>query len=134
MIWAGTYETGNSMSDKEQIERLYHEMYRAMVTKDRAELERLHDETFVLIHMTGMHQSKQVYIDSIMDGTLNYFDEKTERLDIQIHENTAVMTGQSRVTAAVFGGGRHTWRLQLKFDLIKSDDGWKLSTAQASTY
>lgn len=109
-------------------------MYQAMVSKNRTELERLHDERFVLIHMTGMHQNKQVYIDSIMDGTLNYFDEKTEHLDIQIQEDSAVMTGQSRVTAAVFGGGRHTWRLQLKFDLIKTDNGWKLTRAQASTY
>ena len=122
------------MNDEKQIEQLYHEMYRAMVRKDRAELERVHDDSFVLIHMTGMRQSKQVYIDSILDGTLNYFDEQTEGLDIRVDGDSAVMTGRSRVTAAVFGGGRHTWRLQLRFDLAKRDDGWKLTSAQASTY
>ena len=122
------------MTDQEQITKLYHDMYRAMVQKDRAELERVHDESFVLLHMTGMRQSKQVYIDSIMNGTLNYYSEDTDRLDIQVNGSKAVMTGRSRVNAAVFGGGKHTWRLQLKFDLIKRPDGWKLTSAQASTY
>jgi len=122
------------MTDQEQITKLYHDMYRAMVEKNRAELERVHDESFVLLHMTGMRQSKQVYIDSIMNGTLNYYTEETEQLDIQVNGDRAVMTGRSRVNAAVFGGGKHTWRLQLKFDLIKRPDGWKLTSAQASTY
>ena len=122
------------MTDQDQITKLYHDMYRAMVQKDRAELERVHDESFVLLHMTGMRQSKQVYIDSIMNGTLNYYTEETEQLDIQVNGGKAVMTGRSRVNAAVFGGGKHTWRLQLKFDLIKRPDGWKLTSAQASTY
>ena len=122
------------MDDKKQIEQLYHEMYRAMVNKDRAELERVHDDSFVLVHMTGMHQSKRVYIDSIMDGTLNYFSEQTEGLDIQVTGDSAIMTGRSKVAAAVFGGERHTWRLQLRFDLVKREEGWKLTKAQASTY
>ena len=37
------------MTDKEQIIALYKEMYAAMVNKDRAELERVHDDSFVLV-------------------------------------------------------------------------------------
>lgn len=122
------------MDDRKATKQLYHEMYQAMIRKDRAELERVHDNSFVLIHMTGMRQSKQVYIDSIMDGTLNYFSEDTEKLEIVVNGDQAVMTGKSKVTAAVFGGGRHTWRLQLKFDLIRRENGWKLCRAQASTW
>lgn len=70
---------------------------------------------FVLIHMTGMHQSKREYIRAIMDGTLNYYSEETDSIDVSVSGDTAVMTGHSKVAAAVFGGGRHTWRLALKF-------------------
>ena len=123
------------MSDKEQIVKLYHDMYAAMVEKDKTELERVHGDSFVLIHMTGMHQSKREYIQAIMDGTLNYYSEKTESLDIKINENTtAMLIGQSLVSAAVFGGGKHTWRLQLRFELKKIGDAWKLTKAQASTW
>lgn len=123
------------MNNKQMIERLYHDMYSAMVAKDAAELDRVHDESFVLIHMTGMHQDKETYIRAIMDGTLSYYSEKTDSLDIKINENgTAVLTGRSLVNAAVFGGGKHTWRLQLRFDLRKVGEEWKLTKAQASTY
>ena len=122
------------MDDRQQILQLYHDMYAAMTAKDEAELDRVHDDSFVLIHMTGMRQTKQQYIHAIMDGTLNYFAEHTDSIDITVTGDTAVMTGRSKVSAAVFGGGRHTWRLALKFDVKKTDGQWRLTTAQASTW
>ena len=122
------------MNDKEQIIQLYREMYTAMVNKDRAELERVHDESFVLVHMTGMRQPKDIYISSIMDGTLNYYAASHEDMQVEIKGNTAVLIGKSRVTAAVFGGGKHTWRLQLRFQLVKKNGEWRFALASASTY
>ena len=122
------------MTDREQIERLYYDMYAAMVKKDRAELLRVHDESFVLVHMTGMRQSRQVYIDSILNGTLNYFSERTESLEITVQGNTARMTGKSRVVAAVYGGGKHEWRLQGDFTLRKENGTWRFTGSRASTY
>ena len=122
------------MTDKEQIIQLYKEMYTAMVNKDRAELERVHDEGFVLVHMTGMRQSKQDYINAIMDGTLNYYSAGHEDMQAEIKGDTAVLVGRSRVTAAVFGGGKHSWRLQLRFQLVKKNSDWRFALASASTY
>ena len=123
------------MDDEQAIRQLYREMYSAMTAKNEAELDRVHDDSFILIHMTGMHQDKAAYIRAIMNGTLNYYTEKTESLDIRVNDNdSAVLTGKSLVTAAAFGGGKHTWRLQLRFDLKKIGDEWKLTRAQASTY
>ena len=122
------------MTDKEQIIQLYKEMYTAMVNKDRAELERVHDNSFVLVHMTGMRQPKEVYIASIMDGTLNYYSAEHEDMQVEVKGDTAVLIGRSRVTAAVFGGGKHTWRLQLRFRLVKNNGEWRFSMASASTY
>ncbi len=122
------------MSDEEEIAKLYHDMYAAMIAKDEAELNRIHDDAFVLVHMTGMHQEKKAYIRAIMDGTLNYFSEKTESLNVDVHGDEAEMTGHSRVVAAVFGGGRNTWPLALSFQVTRTPDGWKLAGAKASTY
>lgn len=126
--------TIRSMNDKEQIEQLYHDMYVAMTRKDTATLNSLHAEDFVLTHMTGMRQSKKQYVAAIVNGTLNYYHAETEHLDIQVDGNHATMTGHSRVEAAVFGGGRHTWRLQLHFTLRKDSGCWQLTSAKASTY
>jgi ketosteroid isomerase-like protein len=122
------------MTDKKQIIQLYKEMYTAMVNKDRAELERVHDDSFVLVHMTGMRQPKEVYISSIMDGTLNYYSAEHEDMQADVKGNTAVLIGKSKVTAAVFGGGKHTWRLQLRFQLVKKNSEWRFALASASTY
>jgi len=122
------------MTDKEQIEALYREMYKAMIEKDTATLNLVHADDFVLTHMTGMHQSKQVYIKSIANGTLNYYSAEHEQMDIKVSGDRATLRGRSRVNAAVFGGGRHTWRLQLSFQLVKKDDHWLFLSAIASTY
>ena len=122
------------MTDRERIVQLYKKMYTAMVNKDRAELDRIHDDSFVLVHMTGMRQSKQDYINAIMDGTLNYYSAAHEDMQLEINGDTAVLVGRSRVTAAVFGGGKHTWRLQLRLRLLKNNDDWRFTLASASTY
>jgi len=88
----------------------------------------------VLTHMTGMHQSKQEYIQSIANGTLNYYSAEHEQMDIKVSGDRATLRGRSRVNAAVFGGGRHTWRLQLHFDLVKEDGKWRFAEARATTY
>ena len=122
------------MSDKEQIETLYREMYEAMVRTDTATLNRVHADDFVLTHMTGMHQSKQEYIRAIAGGTLNYYSAEHEQMDIKIDGNHATLIGRSRVNAAVFGGGRHIWRLQLYFNLVREAGKWRFMAARASIY
>ena len=45
-----------SMNDKEKIENCYRQMYLGMVEKDRDILSEVLDDSFVLVHMTGMRQ------------------------------------------------------------------------------
>ena len=122
------------MDARQEIEQLYRNMYKAMVEKDTAALNRVHADEFVLVHMTGMRQTKREYIRTIADGTLNYYSATHEQMDIAIEGDTATLTGRSRVTAAVFGGGRHTWSLQLRFKLRKQDGRWQFTENRASTY
>ncbi len=83
------------MTDKEQIEALYRKMYKAMVEKDTATLNRVHADSFVLTHMTGMHQSKQEYIRAIAGGTLNYYSAEHEQMDIEVNGDRATLTGRA---------------------------------------
>ena len=122
------------MSDKEQVEACYRQMYRGMIEKDRSLLSRELDDSFVLVHMTGMRQHKDAFIQAVENGTLNYYSADHQRMDVEIHGDTAELVGQSLVNAAVFGGGRHTWHLQLRLQLIRTDGAWKVTEAKASTY
>ena len=122
------------MSAKEQIETCYRQMYRGMIEKDRGLLSEVLGDTFVLVHMTGMRQSKEAFIRAVENGTLNYYSANHQRIDVETHGDTAELVGQSVVNAAVFGGGRNTWHLQLRIKLIRSSGAWKVAEARASTY
>ena len=109
-------------------------MYRAMIEKDVATLNTLLDDSFVLVHMTGMRQNKQAFIHAVKNGTLNYFSEDLQETKIVVHKDFVQFTGKSIVNAAVFGGGRHTWHLQLDMKFVFFDGDWLVAEAVASTW
>lgn len=122
------------MDDKTAITEAYKKMYAAMIAKDADALNEVLDDGFVLVHMTGMRQSKQAFIAAVLNGTLNYYSAKHENMPVEISGDTAVLVGQSYVAAAVFGGGRSNWRLQQKCSLKKVNGEWKITESIASTY
>jgi ketosteroid isomerase-like protein len=84
--------------------------------------------------MTGTRQPKKQYLHEIVNGVLNYYSVEDDEINITVNGETAEMTGRSRVNAAVYGGGRHTWRLQMKSKLTKTDGRWQFVESKASTY
>ena len=60
------------MSDRELCQAAYQEMYRAMIAKDIPALSAVLDDSFVLVHMTGMRQPKAAFLKAVANGTLNY--------------------------------------------------------------
>ena len=122
------------MSDKDKIENCYRQMYLGMIEKDSDILSEVLDDSFILVHMTGMRQPKSEFIRAVENGILNYYSADHQRMETNLHGGQAEFIGQSVVNAAVFGGGPHTWRLQLKLRLIQRADTWKITEARASTY
>lgn len=129
-----TTSCSSDMDDKQQIEAIYRRMYSAMIAKDTLALDSLLDDEATLVHMTGVRQPKRGYIRSIADGTLNYYAADHDRILVSVDGSQARLTGQSRVSAAVYGGGRHTWRLQIAASLVKADGQWRFLEMVASTY
>ena len=121
-------------NDEQMIRDAYIRMYGGMIAKDESILREVLDDSFVLVHMTGMRQPKQAFIKAVLNGTLNYYSAEHENMPVEISGNTAVLTGQSYVAAAVFGGGRSNWHLQQKCSLKKTDGVWKITRSVASTY
>ena len=122
------------MSDTEQIQALYLCLYDGMVRKDCAMLERVLDDRFVLIHMTGLRQSKEEFIAAVLDGTLNYYSVRQEALPVTVRGDRGELIGRAQVTAEVFGSRRETWPLQQDLVLEKVDGNWKIVQSTASAY
>ena len=105
-----------------------------MITKDAEGLNAVLDDSFVLVHMTGMRQNKKAFIQAVMNGTLNYYSCEDDSVEATVNGSAATVIGKSRVNAAVFGGGRHTWRLEQDLLLVKKEDRWLITLSEASTY
>ena len=120
------------IDDKTQLILLYENMYQLMISKDTDHLAKILSEDFVLHHITGMVQKKQEFLQAIKEGILNYFSAAHEKIDVQITGDHAQMIGDSRVLAAVFGGGRHTWRLRQTISCKKENGAWVMEKSIAS--
>ena len=123
-----------SQTEESQLRQLYDVMYKAMIAKDIPVLDSLLSDNSVLIHMTGMRQPKREYLKAIANGTLNYYSCENSEIEVKENGDSARMTGKSKVYAAVFGGGRHTWSLRLDIDWRKIDGHWKITEMSAGTY
>lgn len=122
------------MTNEEQIKELYIRYWQYMIDKDADGLNSLQTDDYYLMHMTGVKQSREVFIKGLLDGTFNYYSAEHDSIDVNITGDTAVMVGKSRVVAAVYGGGKGSWRLQGDFTLRKENGAWKLTSSRASTY
>ena len=122
------------MSNNDSFAVKYRAMYRAMIEKNGTALNELLESNFVLVHMTGMRQNKREFIRAVETGTLNYFSEDLQEGRTIVHKDFVQFTGKSIVDAAVFGGGRHTWHLQLDVKYIFVGYDWLISEAVASAW
>ena len=122
------------MDDKRAMEQVYKDLYAGMLQKDGQLLDAVLDDSFVLVHMTGMRQTKKQFIEAVLDGTLNYYSAVHEHFQVEQHDDTARVVGQSYVNTAVFGGGRSDWHLQLTCTLAKRDERWNITKSRASIY
>lgn len=122
------------MTSDETIFEMYKNMYNAMINKDETALNNILDDSFELIHMTGMRQTKQAFIRAVMNGTLNYFSAVHEKSPVTVNGDDAKIIGYSKVNAEVFGGGRHTWHLEQVITMQKIGGDWKITHSTAGTY
>lgn len=122
------------MDDKERIRDLYRRYWACMIGKDTEGLRKMMADDYVLMHMTGVRQSKEVFLEGLVDGTFNYYSAEHDSIEVNVEGNSATMIGKSRVAAAVYGGRRSLWRLRGDFTLRKENGIWLLTSSRASTY
>lgn len=122
------------MTDEKQIQDMYRDYWTAMIRKDAQGLRDLMAEDYYLEHMTGVRQSREEFLAGLRAGTFNYYSADHDAIEVKVEGDSAEMTGKSRVTAAVYGGGKKRWRLQGDFTLRKEEGVWKLTSSRASTY
>ena len=122
------------MTDEEQIKELYRMYWQYMIDKNAEGLREIMSDDYYLRHMTGVKQSLDEFLKGLLNGTFNYYSAEHDEIAVRVNGDTATMIGKSRVLAAVYGGGKNSWKLQGDFTLRKEQDNWELTSSRASTY
>lgn len=122
------------MDEMETIRQVYRDYWQGMIAGDGDALRKLMAEDYTLRHMTGVSQTREEFLRGLRNGTFRYYEAVHESIDVVVRGDTAEMTGRSRVLAAVYGGGKHMWRLRGDFTLRREQGVWKLTSSRASTY
>ena len=120
--------------EKDTIREMYRKYWSCMISKDVDGLRDLMADDYYLLHMTGVKQSAEVFLNGLLDGTFNYYSADHDSIEVSLNGDHAIMTGRSRVMAAVYGGRKSRWRLQGDFTLSKENGNWKFTCSKASTY
>lgn len=122
------------MNDIETIKEIYRQYWICMIEKDTNGLRSIMSDDYHLMHMTGLEQSAEVFLQGLLDRTFNYYSAEHDEILVKVSGDSATMTGKSKVLAAVYGGGKNRWRLRGDFTLRKENGKWKLTSSGASTY
>ena len=122
------------MGEEAKISELYKDYWDYMIEKNIEGLRSLMSSGYCLYHMTGVRQSADEFLKGLDNGTFNYYSAGHDDIIVKVYGDEATMTGKSRVVAAVYGGGKGSWRLQGDFTLRKENGKWKFTSSRASTY
>ncbi len=122
------------MDEEGKITELYKDYWNYMIEKNIEGLRGLMSSDYYLYHMTGVRQSVDEFLKGLDNGTFNYYSAEHDDIIVKVYGDEATMIGKSRVVAAVYGGGKGSWRLQGDFTLRKENENWKFTSSRASTY
>lgn len=84
--------------------------------------------------MTGLRQSKEDYINSVVSGELKYYESIHEDIDINIDNDKAKIIEKTKTLASPFGISKSWWRLIQDLTLEKINGKWIINYSVASTY
>ena len=122
------------MSDKELVRKLHIDLCEASINKDLIKLGEILSDDYVLVHMTGMKQTKEDYLDSVKSGELSYFESKHESIDVNVNGDDATIIGKTTTLASPFGTSKSWWNVRQDLKAKKIDGKWILMYSKASSY
>lgn len=122
------------MTDEYLIEKLYTDLCEASINKNIDKLNEILADNYILVHMTGMKQTKEDYINSVKNGELKYYESVHENIDININGDKATVIGKTKILASPFGISKSWWRLKQELIVEKIDGKWLITSSIASTY
>ena len=122
------------MNEKDIIQLLYKEFCQALIDADEDTLRRFIHRDCSVTPLTGIRQSAETFITSVISGADSYFSAEHKSIDLRIIGNAAWVIGKTQMSAALFGGERRDWNLTMKITLRESAGNWQITEIRFSTF
>ena len=122
------------MTEEDILKQLYIDLCDASINKNIDKLNQILSDDYILIHMTGMKQTNEDYINSVINGQLKYYDSKHENIEVIINNNKAYIIGKTKTLASPFGASKSWWNLKQEIVAEKKDTNWQFVESKASMY
>ena len=110
------------------VESIAVRMCEAMAEADIATLGSLYADDMRLV------QSREEFLSGIADGTMRYHGVTVMSVEGESDGRTADVILRTLTDASVFGGPRHTWRLESRLRMRNGGDGWRIFESSVTTF
>ena len=116
---------------KATIRELESRRFRAMIEADAAALESLLADSMVYTHSSATTDGKASYIAGVTSGKWKYRKIDRPIEDIQLHGDTAIVTGQVRIDIVVEGQAK-SMNSRYTDVWVKGAKGWQMVAWQST--
>lgn len=117
--------------DAEKLEQLVREWADAVVHADLPKLERIKDNSFKGT-AEGIGFSKAMFLEAVKSGVVKVAAWTIEDVKVSIKGNSAVVTGRSKLTNAVYMGKDFSGEYEWTDRFVKQRDGsWRAVSSQS---
>lgn len=113
------------------IEALEERRLKALVAKDLAEVDRIHDASLLYVHGSGTAEDKQLYMERLAKGHYDYQALTGLRRATRRLGDIVIVDGDVRIQV-ISGGTPKDFVSRYLQVWIERPDGWKLASVQST--
>ncbi len=114
-----------------EVLRAEHALYRAMIDRDLATLERILAPDLVYAHSTAVAETKQEYVAGVAAGRYAYESVVSHEVRVRVHGPVALMDGVCDMRVGARGQPKDLIRLLFILVWVKADRAWRLEHRHA---
>lgn len=113
------------------IEALEERRLKALVARDVAELDRIHDACLIYVHGSGVAEDKKLYLERVEGGHYDYKALTPVRRATRRFGDVALVDGDVRIQV-ISGGVSKDFVSRYLQVWIERPEGWKLASVQST--
>ena len=133
LVFLSVAQLGFGQARQLKVLQIENDRFKAMVSKDSIQLDKILANDLLYIHSNGTIDSKATFIKNIMSGRLEYLEINLHQVEIRTHSQTAWIHGAAKVRVR---NGKDAPEVELiirYLDVYKKDEGsWKLVAWQSA--